>query len=496
MLLASLLGGAFSIVGYKYFIQESPTQSLEERQNVVLSRFLAEDSAGTVDAHRNYVVPDGLNFVAAAERVTPAVVHIKTTYNGTAAQFGKNSVEDMFREFFGERGEDGYYGNRGQRMSSGSGVIITDNGYIATNNHVVEGASKIEVVLNDKRRYEATIVGTDPTTDLALLKVEGQGLPFVPFGDSDGIKIGEWVLAVGNPFDLTSTVTAGIVSAKARSINILRSRSNYSIESFIQTDAAVNPGNSGGALVDLDGRLIGINTAIATNTGSYSGYSFAVPVTLVRKVMDDLLSYGEVQRALMGVSIIDVNAELAESESLEVIEGVYIAGVNPGSGAADAGILRGDVILAIEGTKVNNVSELQEIVARNRPGDEINVTLKRGSEVQTVRVTLKNNRQTTEIITRADRDKLLIAELGAEVEEATHAELAELGINSGIKVAKVKEGKLKAANVQEGFIITHVDKKPVSSSEDLRNMLTNIKGGMLIEGVYPDGEKAYYGIGF
>jgi len=365
MLLASLIGGAVSIAGYKYFIADERSQSFLERQQVVLSKFSnaegktkdLSDEQPQKKSERNYEIPAELNFVDAAEKVTPAVVHIKTTYNGSAASYGRNSLEDMMKEFFGDRGgDDGFYGNRGQRMSSGSGVIITDDGYIATNNHVVEGASSIEVVLNDKRSYEGKIVGTDPTTDLALIKVSGEDLPFVPFGNSDAVKIGEWVLAIGNPFDLTSTVTAGIVSAKARNINILRNRDSYSIESFIQTDAAVNPGNSGGALVDLEGNLIGINTAIATNTGSYSGYSFAVPVTLVKKVMDDLLSYGEVQRALMGVTILDINAEVAEQMDIKEIKGVYINGVNPGSGADDAGILKGDIILSINGVEVNDVS--------------------------------------------------------------------------------------------------------------------------------------------
>ncbi len=505
MLLAALLGGAISIAGYKYLAGDSNEQSFQDKQQVVLSRFENRgDSTGNATVNssatetKRYEIPAGLNFVAAAEKVTPAVVHIKTTYDGTAAQYGRNSIEDMLRNFFGDGGEDGYYGNRGQRMSSGSGVIITDDGYIATNNHVVEDASRIEVVLNDKRSFDATIVGTDPNTDLALIKIEGNSLPFVPFGNSDEVKIGEWVLAVGNPFDLTSTVTAGIVSAKARNINILRSRtrSNYSIESFIQTDAAVNPGNSGGALVDLEGKLIGINTAIATNTGSYSGYSFAVPVSLVKKVMDDLLSYGEVQRALMGVSIVDVNAELAEMEDLDEVEGVFIMGVNPGSGADDAGIVRGDIILGINDIAVNNVSELQEIVAQNRPGDQVKVKLKRNDTIEEVMVTLKNRQQTTEIITRADREKGMVSELGAEVVDLEAEELAELGLNSGIKVVELKEGKLKAANVQEGFIITHIDKRPVSSTDNLREMLSNIDGGVLIEGIYPDGEKAYYGIGF
>ena len=291
-----------------------------------------------------FTVPEGLNFVTAAQRATPAVVHIKTTYNGYASQYGRQSFSEMFEELFGESAPEGYH-DRNMRSSSGSGVVLSADGYIATNYHVVENASTIEVVMQDKRQYEATVVGTDPTTDLAVVKIEAEQLPFVRFGNSDQVRIGQWVLAVGNPFDLTSTVTAGIVSAKGRNINILRSRDGLSIESFIQTDAVVNPGNSGGALVDLNGDLVGINTAIATNTGSYSGYSFAVPASLVQKVVEDLIDFGQVQRALLGVRIVDVNAEMAEEFLLPEVAGVMIAGVSAGSGADDAGLLTGDVIL-------------------------------------------------------------------------------------------------------------------------------------------------------
>lgn len=500
MLVASLLGGAISLGGYKFFVEETREENFTEKQQVVFSKYAndtetAHDSEAAKPA-RNYNVPKGLNFVNAAEKVTPAVVHIKTTYQGNAAQFGRHSIEDMFKEFFGDRSLPRDYGNQGKRMSSGSGVIITTDGYIATNNHVVEHANSIEVVLNDKRSYPATIIGRDPTTDLALLKVEGKNLPFVPFGNSDAVKIGEWVLAVGNPFDLTSTVTAGIVSAKARNINILRGRNNYSVESFIQTDAAVNPGNSGGALVDLDGKLVGINTAIATQTGSYSGYSFAVPVTLVKKVMDDLLNYGEVQRALMGVNILDVNAKLAKEKNIDKIEGVYIAGVNPGSGADDAGILSGDIILSINGTKVNTSSALQEIVARNHPGDEIDVKIKRDGEIENVRVTLKNKQQTTEIIRKADKKEVEISELGASFQDIDPKKSAELQIPGGVEIVSLKGGKLKAANIQEGFIITHINQKSIRSVEELQQLIPKLSGGTLLQGVYPNGQNAYYGIGF
>ncbi len=495
MLLSSVMGGAIAITGFLVFQPSAPPQSLEEKQQVVFSKLEKEKNETPAAPNKAFVVPEGLNFITAAEKATPAVVHIQTTYNGAASSYGRNSFEDMYRDFFGGA-PDGR--KNSPSMSSGSGVIMTQDGYIATNNHVIEDASKIEVVLEDKRRYVAELVGTDPTTDLALIKISEKGLPFVPFGNSDEVKIGQWVLAVGNPFDLTSTVTAGIVSAKARNINILRSRDNLSIESFIQTDAAVNPGNSGGALIDLNGNLIGINTAIATTTGSYSGYSFAVPVTLVRKVMDDLLNYGEVQRALMGVSIQDLDARLAERLGIDKIEGVYVSGVANGGGADDAGIQRGDIIISVDGSKVSTVSELQEMVARNRPGDEIVVEIKRGAEYLKVEIELKNRMNNTEIMRTEQKQMAFNSEiLGAEIRELTASEMRKRNIEWGLFVEKLnEEGKLKMAKVQEGFAITHLDKVPVKSLEQLEDLLKNRAGGALLEGVYEDGEKAFYGIGF
>lgn len=495
---ASLMGGTIALGGFQFFSEGAPedVKSLEQKQNVVLSKYYKGP-----DKNEDYVVPDGLNFVSAAEKVTPAVVHIKTYYEGNASDYGRNSMEDMLREFFGDQGGR----NRGggsdlQRMSSGSGVIITADGYIATNNHVIEDASKVEVVLDDKRKFEAKVVGTDPTTDLALLKVEAQDLAFVPYGNSDNVKIGQWVLAVGNPFDLTSTVTAGIVSAKGRNINILRGRSNLSIESFIQTDAAVNPGNSGGALVDLNGKLIGINTAIATNTGSYAGYSFAVPVDLAKKVMQDLAEFGEVRRALMGVNIQDVTAELAEEKGIDEIKGVYIAGVAPNGGAEKAGIELGDVILSVDGTAVNSVAELQELVARHRPDEQIEITYLRDGNKKNTAITLQGARDYSSTI--ADNGSTRkgngfeIPELGGEFAEISEDMKYNLGIDYGVEVLSLESGKLKDAGLEEGFVIVKVDKQSIETPEDLKKVISQISGGALIEGYNKEGEKEYVGIGF
>ncbi|MCS7073317.1 MAG: trypsin-like peptidase domain-containing protein, partial [Bacteroidia bacterium] len=339
------LSSAFTIGISRWTDWDNSVQgsTISEKQNFSLTRFNNPDFEQPMD------------FRSAAAQATPAVVHIKSTITKRNSRSSSPFGDDFnpFREFFG----DGFIQPQ-PTDATGSGVILTADGYVATNNHVIENADKIEVILNDNRSYTATLVGTDPSTDLALLKINEKNLPFLKFGDSDKLEIGEWVLAVGNPFNLTSTVTAGIVSAKARSINILQDR--FKIESFIQTDAAVNPGNSGGALINTKGELVGINTAIATKTGYFSGYSFAVPVNIVRKVMDDLMQYGEVQRGFLGIEIRDVNAELAKEKKLKDVKGVYVGKVNENSAAESAGLKEGDVITKIDEVKVNTASELQE----------------------------------------------------------------------------------------------------------------------------------------
>lgn len=489
LLLSSLLGGAITLGGYKLLLEPRHSQSFESEQNAVFARYFDKDTSGVV-------VPEGLNFVYASNIVRPTVVHVKTTY--ATASAGGNSGnphqnDPFFKFFFEEPGGDGFR-DMGPRQGSGSGVVISSDGFIVTNNHVIDNATKIEVVLDDKRKYEAKLIGHDPETDLALLKIDEKDLPFAKFGNSDKIKVGEWVLACGNPFDLTSTITAGIVSAKGRNINLLRgSGNNYAIESFIQTDAAVNPGNSGGALVNLKGELVGINTAIASTTGAYAGYSFAVPVTIVKKVMDDLLNHGEVQRALLGVMIRDVTAELAAEKKLKAVKGVYIDGVNDGSAAKDAGIKEGDVLMKINDTEVNSASEVQEAIAQYRPGDKVLVTFVRDNAVKTLNVTLKNKRGNFKVVKEASSQ--VMEDLGAEFGEVSKDEKDKLRIESGVKVKKLLSGKLKDAGMQPGFIITKIDKAEVKDAKELAKILENKTGGILIEGIYPDGSSKFYAIG-
>lgn len=478
---ASLLSAIIAIGGFMYLnpnVQDSRTFEEIQESNAKFSNFLD---------NTEYTVPEGLNFIFAAEQVTKGVVHIKAESSRSQAR-PKSPFEEFFRDFHNGQGQPPM---ERRAQSSGSGVIISPDGYIATNNHVVDGASKLEVVLHDNRTYEAEVVGVDPNTDIALLKIDAKSLDFVEFGDSDQTKVGEWVLAVGNPFNLTSTVTAGIVSAKARNINILRSQNQYGIESFIQTDAAVNPGNSGGALVNLNGKLIGINTAIATPTGSYAGYSFAVPSTLVSKIVNDLKEFGVVQRAMLGVSIANLNDPRLENNDTDLNSGVYIMGVGPESAAEKAGMKEGDVIIQIEDTKISNVAELQELVARNRPGDKIDVTYIRDGKAIKSKATLQNIENTLDIV---EAPKVIEID-GAQFENVSERELAQLDIKGGAKVASIKSGKWADIGIKEGFIVTAVDKIAVMNADDLSKILETKSGGVLIEGIYPDGTRAYYGMG-
>ncbi|MBY0425076.1 MAG: Do family serine endopeptidase [Cytophagales bacterium] len=481
LVLAALLGGIFALVGYRFLGQNTTSTSFQGATGFSIST----DSS-------KVILPEGLNFIYAANVSKPAVVHIKSYFKAPSIPDG-GTPSDIF-DFFNQDPSNPDFHGRMPREGSGSGVIITADGYIVTNHHVIENAEKIEVILDDRRKYTAKLIGKDPSTDLALLKIEAQDLPFLRFGSSDKLQLGEWVLAVGNPLDLISTITAGIVSAKARNINLLRTRDNLQVESFIQTDAAVNPGNSGGALVNLKGELVGINTAIASQTGGYSGYSFAVPSSMVKKVMDDLLKHGEVQRGLLGVNIQDMDASLTEKAGLSNIRGVYVAGVNEGSAAGSSGIEPGDVILKINGEDVNSAAQLQEKVARYRPGDKVKVTFYRNKKEMTAVATLKNKLGTTNIIKTNDHE--LVELVGADVVEISAEEKAEFGLVSGLKVIKLYKGKFQRAGIRRGFIITHVGQKPVPSPQELSDFLKGYKGGLLVEGVYPDGERAYYAVGF
>lgn len=431
-----------------------------------------------------------IDFTHAAEMSIHSVVNVKTTY---LPQNNQNQyMYDPFHGFFGQRAPQ----HRETPTGSGSGVIISQDGYIVTNYHVIADAAKIEITLNDKRNYTAEVIGKDPTTDLALLKIKETDLAFMAYGNSDNVKIGEWVLAVGNPFNLTSTVTAGIISAKARNINIIEndpSKGIHPIESYLQTDAAVNPGNSGGALVNGKGELIGINSAIASNTGSYTGYSFAIPVNMARKVVADLLEFGEVQRAFIGISIRDLDARLAKEKNISEIKGIYVNGLTTGGSGEEGGIKEGDVITKIADITVNNVPELQEQINRYRPGDKINITLKRNNQVKIMELILKNKNGTIDVVERPKIE--VVSALGATFEPVNSSDIEKLNIENGLQISKLNAGKLMNAGIKEGFIITSVDKKKITSVDDIKTALENKKGGVLIEGIYPNGMRAYYGFG-
>jgi serine protease Do len=435
----------------------------------------------------------GQDFTSVSEVVTPTVVHVLTTLDVAHNQSPSQGFDPF--DFFRDHGFS--MPDPGPQIGSGSGVIISADGYIITNNHVINGANKIEVVLNDKRKYLADLVGTDPNTDIALLKVEEKNLPFALFGNSDEVKIGQWVLAVGNPFNLTSTVTAGIVSAKGRNLNLIRDPQNpesrYAIESFIQTDAAVNPGNSGGALVSTDGRLIGINTAIASQTGSFAGYSFAVPSNIAKKVINDIMKYGAVQRGYLGVEIRDVNAELADEKGLKEVKGVYVNGVSPKGAADEAGVKEGDVILKIGEVAVNSASELQEQVSGRNPGDRVALTLRREGKERIIEVILRNREGKTRITSETKVDHT--SALGAEFESLGREERLSRKLSNGVKVKSISgKSVLRKAGVPEGYILTHIDKKSVYTISDVKKLLDGKKGGVLLEGLNPDGSKGVYGI--
>jgi Do/DeqQ family serine protease len=378
------------------------------------------------------------------------------------------------------------------REGAGSGVIISSDGYIVTNNHVVDNSKEIEVVLNDKRSFTAKVVGSDPNTDIALLKIEEKDLPFIIFGNSDSLKIGEWVLAVGNPFNLTSTVTAGIVSAKARNINILNA--SMKIESFIQTDAAVNPGNSGGALVNTRGELVGINTAIASQTGSFAGYSFAVPSSIVQKVVSDIRQYGIVQRAVLGVEIRDINGELAKEKNIKVFEGVYVANVVENSAAEKAGVKSSDIITNVNGVAVKSVAQLQEQVGRYRPGDKIFIEILRDNKKQKLNVELKNRQGNTDLVSSDINADLL----GATFKEADSKTKEKFGVDYGVEVRSVSKGKFSNAGIKSGYIILKINNIKLSNEKDIETAMKAVMDNadhnkvLWITGFYPNGKTSNY----
>jgi serine protease Do len=469
--LIALLGGAVSLGLYKAF--EKKQYFINSRPEGIPIRQVSYNPSAAFNQ------PD---FEAAAAISVHAVVHIKSEFQK------KSLVYDDFFEFFnfGGRPQPREYTTPYSAM--GSGVIVSQDGYIVTNNHVVQEATEVTVTLNDKREYKASIVATDPSTDLALIKVEEQALPFLTYGNSDDVKIGEWVLAVGNPFNLTSTVTAGIVSAKARNINILGSQG--AIESFIQTDAAVNSGNSGGALVNTRGELIGINAAIASGTGYYTGYSFAIPVNIVKKVVGDFMKFGKIQRAYLGVYYREIDDQFAKEKGFTDMRGIYIDDVVAGGPAELGGVKTGDVIIRIDNIPVNGKAELMEHIGQKNPGDQVAVIVNReGKEYE-----LTLNLQSEESRQIAEKGNKVIIQ-GATFEALSDNEKARLNVDFGFKITSLANGKLKNAGISAGFILLTVDRKPLRSTQDLRESLSNRQGGVLIEGLYPNGLRAYYGIG-
>ena len=450
-------------------------------------------------------VPSGqpIDLTYAAEKALPAVVHIKYVQNSKVQTV--DVQEDPFSDFFGPFG---FFGNPDQgngrqkrrvqtpkKEATGSGVIISPDGYIVTNNHVVNGADELTVTLNDNREYSARIIGTDPNTDLALIKVNGKNLPTLPIGDSDNLKVGEWVLAVGNPYNLSSTVTAGIVSAKARSMGGEGSNGPQ-ISSFIQTDAAINPGNSGGALVNAKGELVGINAMLYSQTGSYSGYGFAIPTTIMVKVVDDLKKYGTVQRAVLGIRGGDVlkyiHAQKDEKKDVDLgtNEGVYVAEVTEGSSASAAGIVKGDVITEADGKKITKMSELQELLSKKRPGEKVTLTYLHNKSKHSKTVTLKNAQGNTKVIKTADLDVL-----GASFRPVTEQQKKEFDLTFGLEVTKVEKGAIKSGGIEQGFIMLYANDTPLKSLSDLQELVKSASTSqdpvLIIKGIWPSGKRDY-----
>ncbi|MEL6670608.1 MAG: Do family serine endopeptidase [Bacteroidota bacterium] len=476
---ATIFGSVLTLGLYRTFSPEQAVLRVEHRNSLpsMNTKYTDELTAAPTD------------FTVAAEQVMPTVVHIKSTVvSRRTSTRNQQQIPDLFRDFFGED-----FNPRGRsapqpRVGSGSGVILSPDGYIVTNNHVIDQAEDIEVSLFDNRSFKAEIIGTDPSTDLALIKIDVEDLPYVAFTNSDEVKVGEWVLAIGNPFNLNSTVTAGIVSAKARNINILRDQA--AIESFIQTDAAVNPGNSGGALVDLEGNLIGINTAIASTTGSFAGYSFAVPANLVRKVVEDLMQHGVVQRGYLGVIIRNVDGDLAEEKNIDVIPGVYVDSLMGSSAAAKAGVEIGDIITAVDGQAVNNISALQAAIGTHRPGDKVALDINRDGKARSLEVVLRNRSGNTD---KVERKVDQLGFLGAKFEDLDSKTAQAMDLDGGVKVNALTRGKItEETNMREGFIITHVNGNKIANVEELTSALKNKKGGVMLEGVYENLPGSYY----
>jgi serine protease Do len=472
--LVATLGGFIALFAYtRFFESKTPYISAELKTPVRMANFTNGFDSNHID------------FTEAAQKTVHAVVHVKVQ----STRDNSSNGNPLYDFFFGYHG----YEQKQQPVEGfGSGVIISDNGYIVTNNHVIDNANDISVTLNDKRTYTAKVIGRDKSTDIAVIKIDEKNLPYIPYGNSDNLKIGEWVLAVGNPYNLTSTVTAGIVSAKARNIGLLNDENGqsarYSIESFIQTDAAVNPGNSGGALVNIEGELVGITSAIASPTGSYIGNAFAIPVSIVKKSVADLIEFGEVQRAVLGVVLKEIDSEFAKTNNLDKIEGVSVESVSEGSAAEQSGMKQGDIILSIDGFNVNSISELQEQIGRHRPNDKVEIIISRENKKKQISATLRNMEGKTSLVNKGEVSNLL----GATLKEVPSDLKSRLRIKGGVQVEEISSGKFKAAGIQRGFIILQINNKPVESVDDVEKIIASVNGGVYIEGIYPNSNAVYY----
>jgi serine protease Do len=496
-LLTACVGGAVAIGAYKLMENKyMDGLTLEEKQKI----HFANNPLNIVST------PGDVNFVQAAAAVTPAVVHINTTYDNasTESSRGQRSPFDMFDEFFGPQQRQ----QRAPSMASGSGVIISEDGYIVTNNHVVENASKIEVILPDRRSYEGKVIGRDPNTDLALVKVSATNLPVVKLGNSDNVQVGEWVLAVGYPFALNTTVTAGIISAKGRSIGIIGSGNrqdrngadqapavNSAIESFIQTDAAINPGNSGGALVNTNGELVGINSAIASQSGSYEGYGFAIPINLAKKVLEDFKAFGSVRRGYVGVQFQELNAAVAKQYGVDQINGLYVTDVVPGSGAENAGLKKGDILTKVDNTIIYSSPDLQERVGRLHPGDKVQLTYLRDGKSQSASVTLKGESSVrTASNPTSTSSSEIYSKLGASFTPLSNALKQKYRVNSGVVVSEISpNGLFDQFEIPKGMVITSINGKQVANGADVNSALNATKDSMIrIMGVAADGSRVSY----
>jgi serine protease Do len=464
-LLTALIGVSAGLSGAYIF------NIIDDDKNIYLTQQVTPSTHQAKMSVEN-IVSLNENFIAASDASTRSVVYIKTT---TGNQYDQMNWFDFY-----------FNGRGGQSISSGSGVIFSKDGYVITNHHVIENATKIEVV-HEKKTYEAKVIGRDPSTDLAVLKVESADLPAVKIGNSRELKVGEWVLAVGNPFNLNSTVTAGIVSAKARSINVVNSQ--FPIESFIQTDAAINPGNSGGALVNLKGELVGINTAILSRTGSYAGYGFAVPADIVVKIVNDIIKFGEVQKAFFGADISEINTDVAKKFELKDFNGVVLTSVQEDGAAKKAGLQRGDVILKINNLPIDSKSNFDEIISCFSPGDKVTVIFKRSGTAKEAGLTLTNREGTTE---QLKREIYTSKSLGADFEKISKVEKDKLGLENGVRIVNVQNGLIARLGIEEGFIITGINGNKVKSPEEIASMLESARGRIVIEGINSGGSRGYY----